>query len=209
LIPNGVDKNLFYPRKKDLDYLIYCSAPNRGLKRLPLIFDAIRNRSTRVVYMKAFSNMKDLHPNECYNNIDEHVISYKECDESGIEMLNPVPQHILAEELGAAGLMILPTDYPEICSNVILQSLASGTPIITTGQLGSSCEWLQHSKNGMVTKYKPYDYMVYTLEMVRNALYVLDNERLHKKMIDRAFNTKINTWEEIGAKWDKMLRRIL
>jgi hypothetical protein len=50
LIPNGVDKDIFYPREKDLNYLIYGSAPNRGLKRLSLIYDAVKSKSNKPLY---------------------------------------------------------------------------------------------------------------------------------------------------------------
>ncbi len=209
-IPNGVDKELFHPREKDLNYIIYASAPNRGLKRLPLIFEAIKSRIKKPVYMKAFSNMASLHPNEVRNEEDDGFsLSYKDCQEVGIDLRNPVPQSELAEELGRAGLMILPTDYPEICSNIILQSLASGTPIITTGKVGSAGEWIKNSVNGTLTDYQPIDYMVHTVEIVRSAVDILNNEKKHCSMIREAEKTKgIYTWEEIGAQWEKMIKKL-
>lgn len=204
LIPNGVDKKLFYPREKDRGYLIYASAPNRGLKRLPLIYEAIQNRAKIKVHMKAFSNMNKLHPLEG----DQFELDYKSCEEAGIDRRDPVPQTELAEELGRAGLMILPTDYPEMCSNIILQSLASGTPIVTTGNLGSAGEWIRDGKNGRLTKFQVHDYMVHTVEIVRAAVEILENERMHRRLIDGAAKTKIATWEAIGAKWEKMLDRL-
>jgi glycosyltransferase involved in cell wall biosynthesis len=212
-IPNGVDKTRFYPREKDLDYLIFASAPNRGLKRLPLMFDATQNRTRGSLYMKAFSNLGLMHPNEVGNknnaNGDGYETEYKTVQESNVQLCDPLPQHLFAEEIGRAGLMIMPTDYPEICSNNILQSLASGTPIITTGRLGSACEWVKHGKNGMLTEFHPVDYMVYQVELVRNAVAVLNDEKKHRKMIENAARTKLLTWDEVALKWHKMLHRIL
>jgi glycosyltransferase involved in cell wall biosynthesis len=209
LIPNGVDKKLFYPRDKARGYLIFASAPNRGLKRLPLIFEAIRSRVEGPIFMKAFSNMKALHPNEVRSGEDDGFsMSYKSCREVGIDLVDPVPQRELAEELGSAGLMILPTDYPEICSNIILQSLASGTPIITTGGVGSAREWIKDGVNGRLTRFQPIDYMIHSVEIVRMAVEVLNDERLHRRLIKGALQTKIETWEAIGAKWEKMLNRL-
>jgi glycosyltransferase involved in cell wall biosynthesis len=205
LIPNGVDKDLFYPREKDTNYLIFASAPNRGLKRLPLIFEAIKSRTGLPVYMKAFSNMSALHPNETG---DEFALDYKSCEEAGIERRDPVPQPELAEELGRAGLMILPTDYPEICSNIILQSLASGTPIITTGNLGSAGEWIRDGKNGRLTKFQVHDYMIHTVEIVRMAVEVLNDPARHRRMMKAATETKIDSWEMIGAKWERMIQKL-
>lgn len=104
--------------------------------------------------------------------------------------------------------MILPSAYPEICSNAVLQSLVSGTPIITTGNLGATPEWIKHKKNGMLTEYLPHDYVVHIIEMVRNSVSVLNSPKLHAKLIRGAVRTKIFNWNEIGAKWERMLTKI-
>lgn len=209
-IPNGVDKKMFHPREKDLDTLIFASAPNRGLKRLPFIYEAVKARAGRPIRMKVYSNMKALHPNEVRNDEEDgYSLYYKECQEVGIDIQDPIPQPELAEELGRAGLMVMPTDYPEICSNVILQSLASGTPIVTTGGIGSAGEWIKHRKNGYLTLFQPVDYMIHTVEMVRGIVGILITRKLHEKMIKRAAKTKIFTWEEIGTKWDKMIGKLV
>lgn len=204
-IPNGIDKETFYPRTKNFDYMIYISNPNRGLERLPLIYEAIKTKLKRDIKLRAYSNSAILHPNE--HDDPGYNLKYKKCVEAGIELLDPIPQKQLAHELGTAGIMILPTQYPEICSNAVLQSLACGTPIITTGNLGSACEWIKHGKNGMLTKFYPHDYMIYQLEMVRNTIYIMQDNKLHKKMSHKAAKTKnINSWPQIVKKWDQMLR---
>ena len=118
---------------------------------------------------------------------------------------DPVTQDVLANFIGQAALMILPSGYPETCGNSILQSLVSGTPVITTGNLGATPEWVKHKKNGMLTEYLPHDYMVHIVEMVRNAECVLKDEKLHQRLIRGATRTKILNWFEVGAKWEKML----
>lgn len=208
LIPNGVDKDLFYPREKDLDYLIYCSAPNRGLKRLPLIYDAVKSRTRDSVYMNAYSNLEKMHPNEALTSPD-HAADYEKVSGSEVTLLDPIPQKEFAEQIGKAGLAIMPSNYPEICSNNVLQSLASGTPVITTGNLGSACEWVKHKKNGMLTKFQVNDYMIYSLEFVRNCVDVLNTPDFHCKLIHNASKTKVYSWEQIGDKWEKMLKKLL
>lgn len=208
LIPNGIDKSLFYRGgSKDNKFLIFGSAPNRGLKRLPLIFDAINARVKGPLKMKAYSNMAKMHPNEAAMEHD-YALEYETINKSAIKLCDPVPQIMFARQLQIAGLMVLPTDYPEICSNTILQSLACGTPVITTGKLGSACEWVKHKKNGMLTKYQVHDYMVHTLEMVRNAVWVLENNDRHAEMCENAAKTKILSWEDVGEKWGRMFRKL-
>src|SRR2546421_8095257 len=136
LIPNGVDCTVFFPRYKDRNYLIYASAPNRGLERLPLILDSLRAAMEKPLRLFAFSRLSVLHPNEGADTFD-----YEAIRASNVQLRDPLPQRDFANELGQAGLMILPSAYPEICSNIILQALASGVPIVTTWELGSAPEW--------------------------------------------------------------------
>jgi glycosyltransferase involved in cell wall biosynthesis len=217
-IPNGVNKKVFYPREKDMDYLIYISAPNRGLDKVPFVFDCVQEQlrqrlgSDRQLRMHAYSNMAVLHPNEAskdHNEVlnDGFALEYEGAEGSGFELLDPIPQSELSYQLGKASLMIMPTPFPEICSNAILQSLACGTPIITTGNLGSAGEWVKHKKNGMLTEFITNDYMVHTVEMIRNATWVLKNPRRHKRMIREAGRTHILSWDEVGALWNQMINR--
>lgn len=211
IIPNGVDTSLFYPREKDLNALIFASAPNRGLMRLPLQYDALRNFTQRPLTLKAFSKLGKLHPGETKRDpyVDGYAIDYGLMHESPMEWLDPVPQEQLAEEMGRAGLMLMPTPFPEICSNTVLQALASGVPIITTGGIGATPEWVRHGWNGMLTRYNPQDYAVWDVEMVRHAAAVILDEKRHRKMIANAPRTKgLYTWAEIGRQWIKMLKRL-
>jgi glycosyltransferase involved in cell wall biosynthesis len=206
-IPNGVDKEIFYPgTDKSYNNFFFESAHNRGLKRLPFIFDSIRARVGRYVYMDAYSNLSKLHPNEGEDTFSD---VYNEVARSEVELHDPIPQSELADQLRKASLMILPTDYPEICSNIVLQALACGVPVVTTGNLGSACEVLKHGKNGMLTEFQPHDYMIYQLEMIRNAVTVLEDSKLHNLLIRNAADTKIYSWDQIGAQWNKMLEKFI
>jgi len=216
-IPNGVDRSIFYPRKKDLDYLIYISAPNRGLNRLGMIYESVKAKTGLPLTMKAFSNMAILHPGEREakkgdiaheGNDDLFGTKYLPSEECGVQVLNPLPQPLLGEELGKAGLMILPTGYPEICSNAVLQSLACGTPIVTTGNLGATGEWVKLNDNGFLTKTQLSDYTVHLTEIMRGTVDILTDRKKHLKMIINAERTKIHSWDEIGSLWANMLKAL-
>lgn len=215
MIPNGVDKEIFYPREKDLNYMIFISAPNRGLNRLGVIYDSVKQKTGLPLVMKAFSNMAVLHPNDREANDIPHEdsgeafgIEYPPNAGCGVHVIEPLPQHLMADELGKAGLMILPTGYPEICSNAVLQSLASGTPIVTTGNLGSAPEWIKHGKNGFLTTTHLEDYTVHLMEMMRGTIGILTDKKKHLKMIKNAERTKIKSWDEIGTAWASMLKAL-
>ena len=206
-IPNGVDPNLFHPLNAATKsaVCIYASAPNRGLERLPFIWESIDSRRSGF-RCKAYSNLKALHPGE--HEPSGELEWFKSCKDAGIERLDPIPQHDLAQELRKASLMLLPTDYPEICSNAVLQSLACGTPVITTGGIGATPEWVRHRKSGLLTETKPHDYMAYQVEFVRNAVSVLEDGRLHRKLVRGAASTYIHDWDEIGTKWLRLLKKL-
>ena len=204
-IPNGVDKEIFYPRDKDFNKIIFISAPNRGLHRLPMIFEVLRKRVSEKIELYAFSNMSKLHPE---NTEEGYEGVYQACVDSGIKLSDPIPQPMLAKHLGESSLMILPSAYPEICSNSILQTLISGVPILTN-DVGSAGEWIKSGWNGFLTEFKPHDYWVFELELLLFAKTLFQNRRHHKKMIRNATKTpKIYTWEQIGEQWFQMLKQL-
>ena len=212
VIPNGVEKQLFKPAAhKDHGLLLYASAPNRGLWRLPLIYDAIKSRHAGYqTRFHAYSNMRTQHPGEIRETEDNYELDYSTCEEVGIRRMDPIPQADLAIEMGKAGMMILPTNYPEICSNIVLQSLCCETPVITTGLIGSTGEWLEHDKNALLTKYAPRDYMVYQKEVIMYALEALGSTKLWKKLqrgARKTARTQILSWDDVADRWAKMVRR--
>ncbi len=204
LIPNGVDIELFRPRRKDSDLLVYASAPNRGLSRLPLIVDAVRERVSSTLRLEAYSNRAKLHPSE---GVDDYAPVYETVREGGVDLRDPIPQDGLADVLGRAAAMVLPTEYPEICSNVVLQSLASGTPVVTTGGLGFVPEWVKHRRTGWLTRWSPRDYMTHTMEMVRGLEWLLSNPTRLARAQRRAARTPVWTWEQVGEAWRRYLNR--
>lgn len=203
LIPNGVTPQLHKPRTKE-NYLIYASAPNRGLDKLPLIHDAVQTRLGREVPLLAYSNLAKLHPGEVGAG---DTFDYKAIEESSVRLMDPVPAREFAYTLGRAIGLVLPSGYPEICSNVVLQALSSGTPVFGTGGFDSTSEWVIHGKNGMLTKYGPWDYMVHSVEMVRNLVEYLEDPRLQKSMQRRAARTKVWSWKRVGRAWERLINR--
>jgi hypothetical protein len=50
--------------------------------------------------------------------------------------------------------------------------------------------------------------MIYQMEIIRHAVEILNDEKLHRRLINGAVNSNIHTWEEIGAQWWKMIKRL-
>lgn len=205
-IPNGVDKSIFYPREKDLGKLIYFFHPMRGLKRLPIIVTGVAAKTARRIRCDAYSSIYH------GEGTDDHMEAWAPgFDEEAPELriMPALPIERIAEEVGTAGLCLMPTGYPEICSNSVLQSLFSGTPIVTTGGLGATPEWVQDGFNGRLTEFTPADYMAYYMEFTRAVIAIINDEGRHREMIECAAQTPgILTWEEVGAKWDLMIQSL-
>ena len=204
IIPNGVDRKLFSPDNKDLDTMIFFSAPNRGLEHLPIILETARAATGRNLKMTAFSNMGKLHPQEK----DKFAEVYRNVKARGINLSDPIPQRKLAAFVNRAGLMVKPNDYPETCSNTTLQCLAAGTPVVTS-PIGADKEWIKTGFNGAITKHSLQDGPLFIMEMCRGVVNILKDEKIHRKLIKNAPKTKrLCTWEEIGFLWHKALKRL-
>lgn len=207
IIPNGVDPSIYSPVKdRDFDKVVYFSHPNRGLSKLPIIADTVNAKLQRPIEFIAYSN-KSMYPNE--KNIDIGDIEFKADYESDkhLKIEQPITKLEMRDKIGNAGLMVMPTGLPETCSNSILQSLAFGIPVVTTGGLGSAQEFVKHRQNGMLTKRIPNDYMVYTHEVIKILCEVLSNKPLYSKLVRGAKNTRILSWLQVGQKWDKLISR--
>jgi len=202
IIPNGVDKDLFKPADKSWGEIIYASAPNRGLEHMPLIGEAIMEQ-VPAAKVHCYSNLAKLHPAEGEDDFDYGIFK-----DSKVSLHDPLPQKHFAKRLARAMFMILPSDYPEICSNVVLQSLACGTPIVTTGGMGATAEWIEHGRNGLLTEFQNRDYAIYPLEIVRHSMNILRDDRLYRRLRKGAEKTKTLTWDQVGAKWNRFLRWI-
>lgn len=202
IIPNGVDKTLFKPAEKAHRRLIYASAPNRGLDRLGFIFEALKARVPDVS-MVAYSNLKALHPGE--HAPKDELEAFSTCEEAGIERKDPIPQADLAQELAQSTALVLPTEYPEICSNIVLQALACGTPVLATGGIGATPEWVKSGRNGLLTETMPHDYMAYQVEFVRNAVKMLEAP---ERYFRGALRTRITSWNAISSRWLTLLSKL-
>ena len=200
-IPNGVD-DYFFPREKDLKKIVYFFHPNRGLKRLDFIAACIKARVPGVQVEAYSSGLMYPTDNEV---LGDHVDMDLPHTTGNVALNQPVVSADLADIIGRAGLTILPTGYPEICSNSVLQSLKSGTPLVTTGGLGATPEWVKHNHNGLLTTFLPNDYMVYTVEIVRMVTSLLSDKKRHLKLINNSSKTPVWSWEKVGRAWLKLL----
>lgn len=205
VIPNGVDKSVFYPGDYALrspHLMIYASAPIKGMKPLGFLAENFKRLDPRnEVRMYASQSLHDKQ--------DDALIKYQlnKAKESGVNVCEPVSQAELAKVMREAWLFLMPNSYPEICSNLLLQARASGLPVIAS-PTGSIPEFLKHGVHGKITKSNPTDLYYWWAEFARLALELTVNKEEHKQLsIGTALG--IDSWETIAEQWDMVLNSLL
>lgn len=206
VIPNGVDKKLFYPGKyedRNPNLYIMASALIKGF--IPI--EAVHN------------NLERLNPNldlRIYSNQALHNLTNSPVQEGflnamrdkGASVYQPVSQPVLAGIMRKAWCLLMPNSYPEICSNLLLQARASGLPVLTS-DIGANPEFIENNVTGaMTTKFKPIDNYSWIVEYARLACALYVNKEAHKKISENAPNG-VKSWDEIGEEWNVLLQNVV
>lgn len=200
IIPNGVDKSIFYPgtEKRDRNLYVIGSAPIKGM--FPVEF--------------AFENMRRLNPDfelRAYVGDSLHGIPMTDDENSridalkklGVNFLQPIPQKDLADVFRSAWALLMPSHYPEMCSNIMLQALACGLPVITS-PIGSAPEYIEDGHNGRITQTTSSDWYWWWKQYANACAETYIDEESHKYMSENA-PKGIYSWENVGQKWNAML----
>lgn len=205
IIPNGVDKELFYPgdyNKRNPNLYITASAPVKGTLPLYTLFKNLKRVNPDVDFRIYSSNKLHGGPDN-----PQHQAFLDKMEKEGAHIYAPVSQDVLAHLLRKAWCLLMPNSYPEICSNLLLQGLASGCPIVTSNT-GSNAEFITHNKNGLITtSYQPHDLYSWIIEYT-NLVFDLSNKVLHKKISENAPNGVLS-WEQIGEIWNAKLSEVV
>lgn len=198
-IQNGVDKSIFYPgKKKQRGLFIYASAPIKGMKPLAYTIRNLRRHEPKAeLHVYASQGLHDMQ--------DDALVRFQMgalAEEEGVKIMPPVPQEKLADELRKAQALLMPNSYPEICSNLLLQSLACGTPVVGS-PTGSIPEFLATGVEGYVTVSTPSDLYFWWAEFAKKAVRLLKEE-----MPSNRFR-HVPSWEEIGRRWETCLENVI
>lgn len=205
VIPNGVDKKIFYPgnySKKQPGLYVFASAPIKGMKPLAFTIRNLRRHNPKAeLHVYASQQLHDMQ--------DDALVKFQLQmlkDEEGVKVFAPVPQAKMADVLRKAWCLLMPNSYPEICSNLLLQSIACGTPVVAS-PTGSIPEYLGNWMNGLITESTPSDLYFWWQEFAGLAVKLLNNSYLHQEMCKQLVS--IDSWEDIGSKWEKYLQGIV
>lgn len=199
VIPNGVDKSVFHPGgTQNPNLFVSASATIKGLYPLHFTWTNIK-RLLPDAELRVYSS-QSLHDKQDTASSKGQL---KALEEAGAKVLAPIPQAELAEVFRTARAVLMPNHYPEICSNIMLQGLASGTPVVSTS-IGSAEEFIAHNATGLLTKTKPHDMFWWHKEFAELALTAAQDERLRQRALVHGPGS-VKSWNEIGGYWNQLM----
>ncbi len=204
VIPNGVDRKVFYPGKeardgpRDGNLFVCASAPIKGAYPLEYTFMNLRRINPRAeIRMYSSQAIHGLENTEGMSKMLEAMRSV------GITVLDPVPQAELADVMRKACAFLMPGHYPELCSNSLLQALACGTPVIGS-PIASIPEFVKHRFNGLLTETGPADHYWWWKQFAVQCATIMTDKDLREKLSSNASWGPMS-WDQIGNRWVQIL----
>ena len=193
IMPNGVDAALFEgpaPARVPMRF-VHSSVPDRGLSQL------LRD---------IFPRIKEVHP-----NAELHVFSYQPLDAyrhhatGGVRFHGWVTKEELIRALRESWVMLYPANFEEMGAISVLESMAAGTPAITS-MMGVLTELAADGRGIAVPGYPGTQ--EFADRFVRATLALLgDRSRLdHMRAAAREYILMHHDWEAIARRWDRILR---
>lgn len=205
VIPNGVDKTLFYPGTAPRNKLMVMSASAlvKGFMPIPTVFENLKRHLLDIDF-RIYSS-QTLHG---LQNNKEQQAFLDSMDREGAHVYSPVSQEVLGSLLRQARCLLMPNSYPEICSNLLLQAQACGCPVVTS-DIGANPEFIENGVTGVyTTKYKPHDLFSWIVEYTNLVLDVCLNEKYNETLSANA-PRDVKSWEEIGGMWEHELNNLV
>lgn len=201
-IPNGVDPSVFYTGSwtRNRNLFLCASAPIKGLYPIWFTLQNMRRVNPDVeLRIYASQSLHDLEDDK------RTRATLGELEATGAKVLEPIPQHELADVMRQARGLLMPNHYPEICSNLLLQARACGLPVVGV-PIGSCREFLADGVEGLLTKTAPHDMYWWWRDFAAQAVRLMTEDSLFDT-ISEATPMGVHTWDEIGEQWYDLLTK--
>lgn len=139
VIHHGLPRDSYAPGPGDGDYLLFLGrmAPDKG------VHDAIALARATGERLLIAAKMQDASEFEYFHDRIEPALG------EGVEYLGEADRATKREVLGKATALVNPISWPEPFGLVMIESLASGTPVIAFAR-GAAPEIIEHGVNGFV-----------------------------------------------------------
>lgn len=197
VIPVGIETDLFAgpPHPRPPMRFIHTSVPDRGLAHLLQgIFPAIRRS-----FPDAELHLYSYHP----------LDAYKRYATPGVHFHGWVPKPELVRSLQESTLMLYPSSVEEMGCIAILESMAAGTPAVTSS-LGVLSELAGDGKRGIAVQGWPgtADFSRRFVEATTSLL--SDADRLERmRAAAHEYAITHHSWDAVAAQWQQELRATL
>lgn len=205
---NGYDENIYTSELANLqkieNQVIYCSAPDRGLKYLleywSYLQEGIPNISLIITGSFALWGNTDEENELIFSDLYKKAKSY-----TNIKVIQRCSKLELAKLQATSKLMLYPTDFDEMYCISVLECMRVGTPVITSRRAALT-ERINHGEDGILINGNPMD-KKYFLKFIEATEKVLKNEALWKTLSKNAMaNTSELNILNLAKEWeDKFL----
>jgi glycosyltransferase involved in cell wall biosynthesis len=205
-IPNGIDPSIWYPgeyKDRDPNLFLAAAAPIKGYKALEFaVINLTRLNPKAVLEIYSSSKLHEIGELAAFKEWKERIAKLFP---NNVKFLDPIPQAQLAEKFRKAWSLWMPNEYPEMCSNLILQARATGLPVVTSN-IGGAPEWVIDGETGLITNAThPHDKFLWQLEFTKKALLLTVNKKLHK-YISETGQKGLYNWDQIGEMWNCLIK---
>lgn len=197
VIPVGIETGLFVGpcRPRASMRFVHASAPDRGLAHLLQdIFPEIRRQIP-----EAELHLHSYHP----------LDAYRRYPTAGVHFHGWVPRAELVRSLQESTLMLYPSNVEEMGCISVLESMAAGTPAVTSS-LGVLSELAGDGGRGIAVDGWPgtADFTPRFVEATTNLL--SDADRLERmRVAAHEYAITRHGWDVIAVRWQQMLRETL
>jgi len=196
VMPNGVDVSLLQgpaPARVPMKF-VHSSVPDRGLGQLLReIFPRIRS-----AYSQAELHVFSYHPLDAYQRYAT----------GGVTLHGWVTKEELIRALRESSMMLYPANFEEMGAISVLESMAAGTPAVTS-TLGVLAELAGENTRGIAVPGRPGTqefadrFVLATLELLG------DPSRLEQmRSAAREYVLTHHDWNAIARRWDRVLREV-
>lgn len=168
-----VEKHVLIPGSGvNLDKFAFCEYPKEDTIRFCFVSRIMKEKGIEE-YLEAAKTIKEKYPNTCFDVYgfceNEYEGKLREYHNLGIVNYCGMTDNV-ADVYKKSHCTVMPTYYPEGLCNVLLESCATGRPIITTNRSGCR-EVIDDKVNGYIVEEKNCEDLVSKIETFINLSY--------------------------------------
>ncbi len=198
-IPNGVDISIFKPNFKK----------SNTVKTIIFVGRLVKVKGLDYL-LSAFSSVSKQHSKTKLQiigdgNYKSAVINIaKKLSINNVEFINNVSQKQIAKYLAQADVLVLPSTEGEGFGLVLIEALASGTPVISTDITGLSRQIKKTNCGYVIPKEDATKLAECMVEIIKNPILAEKMGRNGLELINKEFS-----WRKVSDKYNKIYLKIL